>query len=309
MKLPAVGCGVNDPNQVNTEQVKPELKQYTTEEVRSKIFRTDHLGTMPQLVLQIVEALGDERTTPESLSAIIEGDPALAAKLLSLANSAYYGQKEEVKTIARAIWVMGFNELQIMAVGMGLADVFDLKKLPPDAEGPGLWLHCLAVSWLAGQLAGASGLDPAEAMLGGLLHDLGKLFNITQMTKDYIAIMRQARNGKPYYHVEDATGLNHDLVGYWLAERWKLPMVYKAAVRDHHSPKVNDDYYSATSLIALANQAAKEMEFGVVHEAEALDKGVLLNAAGIKEEDLEKVKAKALEHIPAMMENWLRTFF
>jgi HD-like signal output (HDOD) protein len=104
---------------------------------------------MPHVVFQLVDALGDSRTSAADLEEIIESDQALASKVLSLSNSAFYGFSQKISTIQRAVVAIGFSELQLLALGTGLADVFDHKGLPEKFNGEGMWIHSIAVAWIA----------------------------------------------------------------------------------------------------------------------------------------------------------------
>ncbi|MEW6263169.1 MAG: HDOD domain-containing protein [Thermodesulfobacteriota bacterium] len=272
--------------------------------IRQRIFQIERLGAMPQIVWRLIEALGDEMTTPAKIEKLIEGDPALASKVLSLANSAYYGLAQKVTTISRAVVVMGFDELQILAVGAGLADMFNPNTLP-DLEGESLWRHCLAVSWTAKALAETAGYPiPTEIMVAGLLHDLGKLVLMTHFPEEYRELLVLNRRGVPYYQAEEQSGLKHNVVGHWLARRWRLPALHEAAIRNHHQLSGGEPYLFATSLVALADVLVKELKFGLVQEARPLDRLAALRGAGLTRPDIESVAEKARVQVPAMLDAW-----
>ena len=273
--------------------------------LRRRIFRIDRLGAMPNIVWKLVEALGDEKTDASQLEQLIEGDPALTSKILSLANSAYYGRALTVTTISRAIVVMGFQELQILAVGAGLADMFNLKKLPSAVDGDGLWLHSLAVSWASRALAEESGYPlPAEIMIAGLLHDLGKLILAAHLTDEYLGVMEKTAKGVPYYLAEEELELKHTVIGYWLAERWGLPEVHKTVIRDHHGSPDTSSYFLPTALVALANGLVKYHRVGVCHETRKQPYQNLLAAVKLSKKQLETISGQFAKKLPQLLETW-----
>lgn len=260
---------------------------------------------MPLVVNRLIEALGNDRTTPTALEQIIESDQALAGKLLSLANSAYYGFSQKITTIQRAITVIGFQELQLLAFGAGLAGIFDMKKAPPGFDGEGLWIHCMVVSWGARELAKASRYPSAgEIMIAGLLHDLGKLVLSTHLAQYYVHVLEKVEEGIPYYEAEEQLGLSHTMVGNWLARKWSIPDVHIAAIRDHHSPRPSDPHFTATCLVLLADRLAKTLGFGLAQQARPIDVSSAMQATDLTLDRIRSVAFKAKEQIPPMLSIW-----
>ena len=240
------------------------------------------------------------------MAKLIETDPALTAKVLKLANSAFYSFSRKVTTVQRAVVVIGFQELQILTVGAGLAEVFDLGKCPPSLDGRQLWIHCLAVSWIGRELALASGYSPiGEIMIAGLLHDLGKLVLAAHLRDDFESIDALLKNGAPYYQAEAQTGLKHTTLGYWLAKRWGLPDIHAAAIRDHHAPQPEDPYLASTCLIYLADGLAKRLELGLVHESRPYSMSAAMKATNLTKEQLISVGKKVRDSMPEVLENWV----
>lgn len=73
-------------------------------------------------------------------------------------------------------------------------------------------------------------------MIAALLHDLGKLVLVTQLTGEFAAVLEGMAEGLLYYRAEERVDLPHTLVGYWLAKRWGLPEVHCETIRCHHPP-------------------------------------------------------------------------
>ncbi len=280
------------------------------DQVRQRIFRIKRLAGMPHVVWRLMEALSDEDIGIAELSRIIETDQALTSKVLSLANSAYYGFSQQITTVERASVLIGFQELQMMALGAGLSDVFDVSKVPAGFDGEGLWLHCFAVSWLARELALVSDYPtPGEAMIAGLLHDVGKLVLATHMGDEFKKIMYLQAQGMAYRQAEAQLKLYHTNVGYWLAKRWELPELYQEAIRYHHAPSPQLPYYHTTYLVYVANRVAKSLGYGLVHSAKDGAAVAYSNVIDLPEQKLRSVIKKAQGEIPPNLEKmkgWLR---
>ena len=283
-----------------------EIQSEHAAELRGRIFRIERLTTMPQVVWQLMDALADETAGGEKMAAVIRGDVALSAKVLSLANSAYYGQSREVTTIERAVVVIGLRELELLALGAGLAETFDLRHVPKEFDGAGLWVHCLAVGWAARSLAEASGAaDPAEAMIAGLLHDLGKLVLATYLSDEFTKVMEMTAAGTPYHRAEQEIGVDHGQVGFILARKWSLPDVLAAVLRDHHRfREAEEAHRRAVALVALADTLVKGLGLGLVHESASPDMAAALKETGLNAKQYAMVVAKAAQELREMVESW-----
>lgn len=265
---------------------------------------------MPQVVFRLVEAMGDSRTDAAALERIIESDQALASKVLSLANSAFYGFAQQVTTIRRAVVAIGFDELQLLALGTGLADVFDPRSIPERFDGQGLWTHCLAVSWTARALAVQAGhRAPGEIQMAGLLHDLGKLVMATHVADELERIWQLVDQGLPHHDAESRLGVTHTAVGRLLAAKWMLPEVHLTVIHKHHRPTPNGPHYEATCLVALANDLTKELGFGSVWRGGDPDRAALLGAVNLDLEALNIVADRSAQAIPDLLDGWRQAVF
>lgn len=277
----------------------------SSSDLRRRIFQIQRLAALPSIIWRLMDALSDERSTAGTLERIIESDPALTSKVLSLANSAYYGLPQKITTISRAVVVIGFQELEFLALGAGLADFFDPKSMPRGYEGENLWIHSLAVSSMARDLAEAAGYhSPGEIMAAGLLHDLGKLVLAAHLQKELDLIMAKVSQGLAFYRAEEELDLRHSQIGYWLSTRWGLPPLHTTVIRDHHSPDSTDPYYVPTCLVALADYLTKRLGFGLVQESRALDLGEVLRATRLNQDKVKGVAGQNREKIPRILEHW-----
>ena len=274
-------------------------------ELRKRIFNIERLASMPQVVWRLVEALGDESSDAAKLAEIIESDPALTSKVLNLANSAYFGFSQEVTTIRRAVVAIGFKELQLLALGSGLADIFDPRKAPTGFDGEGLWLHCMGVAWASRELAEALNHNaPGEVMISGLLHDLGKLVLASYLRAEFKQLMALSDGGTPWFKAESQLGTPHTLVGWMLAERWELPQVHKDVIRYHHHTVIPGANAQSVALVALGDALTKALGFGVVQESAELDRKRLLDQVGLPLEAFRATALKARERFGEMEETW-----
>ena len=277
--------------------------------IRERVLAIERLGAFPQVAMRLLDAIGDDKTNVSDLTEIIESDMALASKVLSLANSAFYAPKQKVTTVHRSVVVIGFEELQLLTVGIGLSEIFDLNNVPEGFDAEGLWIHSLAVGWMAKNLASTSGGVPeSEVMVAGLLHDLGKLILAGYLTDELQKVLDLVSDGIPYYQAEEQLGIDHTTIGYWLAKNWDLPEIHISAIRDHHDVRNDSPHTLSTAVVATADILTKKLEFGLVHESESDDALVFAQHTGLTPEQLESISEIGRKSLPPLLETWISSF-
>ncbi|UQZ87957.1 hypothetical protein C4J81_01485 [Deltaproteobacteria bacterium Smac51] len=277
-------------------------------QVSSRIKEIGRLSTLPQVTWELMRLLGDENTTPDDLQKVVEQDPALSAKVISLGNSAYYGLRTPATTISRAIVIIGFKELEFLALGLGLADTFDLRKVPHGFDGEGLWLHSLSVSWTAREVAAATRLvDPGEAMLAGLLHNLGQIMLVTHFTVQLQRLMNYVNEKRSFLEAEADLGLWHEAIGYLLAKNWGMPKYLQDVILYHHRPDIATGSKSTVEVVNLAIQLVSMTDFGLEHETQPADSPTYLDIMPkMNKDDKEKILEKIKITLPLMAPTWLQ---
>lgn len=276
-------------------------------QVSSRIREIGRLSTLPQVTWELMRLLGDENTTPDDLQKVVEQDPALSAKVISLGNSAYYGLRTPATIISRAIVIIGFKELEFLALGLGLADTFDLRKVPFGFDGEALWLHSLSVAWAAREVASATRLvDSGEAMLGGLLHNLGQIMLVTHFTVQLQRLMNYVEEGHSFQQGEADLGLWHEAIGYLLAKNWGMPQYLQDVILYHHRPDLATGSRETVAAINMALKLVGRTDFGLEYE----DRLEIDEEAGsplkISREETEKILEKLKNTLPLMAPTWLQ---
>lgn len=231
------------------------------------------LPAIPATMGRILETTRDPNAGAEDLARVVALDPSVAATILRVANSPFYGQVGKVSDLGRAIVTIGFSEIAHLVLSIG---VFDLAK---SIKGPGLdpvrfWEHSLACAILAQQMARDNGqVSGGEAFMGGLLHDVGELVFDRSDPARYAEVLRAARErGRFVRDLEkEEYGVNHALVGEALAMRWNLPDAVRYAMAYHHVPNTAEavDLSRATlvRIVHLSDLFVKAMGLGSCGDA------------------------------------------
>ncbi|MBI3599535.1 MAG: HDOD domain-containing protein, partial [Nitrospinae bacterium] len=211
----------------------------------------------------ILTMLEDENVSAVKLEAIISNDQAIASKVLSIANSAYYSLSEKVTSISHAVSLLGFTTVKNIAIGTSIFSNFSDKG--SGIEMKDLWLHSIGVAMASEKIARkVSGIQPDTAFIGGLLHDIGKLTMIDIFQERYKDAVDVARDTAcSICFAEDRVfGTNHITVGEWLCERWHLPPEVILSVKYHRSPWLAAENKELPSVVYLGNNIIKREKIG-----------------------------------------------
>ncbi|MDR2198838.1 MAG: HDOD domain-containing protein [Deltaproteobacteria bacterium] len=264
------------------------------------------LVSLPHTTYALLTLLMKEDTQAKDLERVLSQDPALTAKVISLSNSAFYALEQPVSSLERAILVIGFKELEFMAMGLGLSETFDLSSVPANFDGEGLWLHSLSVSFIAREIAVVSkAVEPSEAMITGLLHELGLIILVSKFPSQFQQLMELVNAGMSLFDAESALGLRHDVIGYMLAFNWNLPRVFQEGILYHHRPKEAPEFKKMTAAAALADILAHKIGYPVPMEALEVDLDYSLKTLNISVPTLQNLIKDLMEKIPRAHPLWL----
>lgn len=223
------------------------------------------LPSLPTVVTRMEEAANDRRSDAATFAMIIESDPAVAARLLRLANSAYYRSQEGVPSIQAAVVRIGLEEVRKSCMAIGLIRSFVKPSHFLDHEW--FWHHALVVASLARIIAEKHPrlhVDPDTAYTAGLLHDIGTLVLDQYFPECYAEVRnRLVQDEAGLCHVEhDVLEIDHAEVGAILLKQWDLPPIIVEAVRWHHDPERAEwRFRPLAELVHLADFACNRFSY------------------------------------------------
>lgn len=239
-----------------------EIKERILEMVQK---RDSDLPTLPAVVDNLIRAASEDNTTTDALAQIILYDQGMTNKLLKLANSVYYAQKNKVDTIKRAISVIGFDEIIGIALGMKiLSCVSEASGLNLDMKA--LWIHGIGVATASKLLAKQTNPGIASKIfVPALLHDMGKVIFSIYFKKEYNEVRQYAlKNRRPLYFSENSLlKLDHAALSALLMTRWNFPASIILPCRFHHAPESAPVKYRHQALIInLADYLTQKAQLG-----------------------------------------------
>lgn len=216
--------------------------------------RVRELPPLPQAALQALAALRNDNASAHHCSELIARDQALVARVLRLANSAFYGVSGRVSTVRDALQLLGRRTVGNLLAVASVSQQFDRHRCP-SFNFSGFWRHALAVALASRALALEIDVDEDQAFVGGLLHDIGRLTLAVHFPDEIEALMQGASaHDSPLHAIEFARlGTDHAEVGAWVAAHWCFAPEVVAMIAAHHTPPAGPD--AAATLATLVHVA------------------------------------------------------
>ncbi|MCK5149065.1 HDOD domain-containing protein [bacterium] len=225
---------------------------------------TFRIPTLPSIFVEIRELIGNPRHSMADIAALIDKDAGLTIRLLRLANSAYYGLRNEVDTVKRALVCIGTRELQNMVFCTSVVKMF--HGIPEELINMTLfWKHSVGCGLMAKSLATyIPSINPDQMFIAGLLHDVGRLLIWKQLPKKSSQILLHAQSqAMILQHAEQQyLGYDHCDVAARLLQMWNIPEIISESVTYHHQPQESKKYFKETSIIHLADIIVHALELG-----------------------------------------------
>ncbi len=276
-------------------------------DVFEQIEKMGELPSLPQSLLHIQEVASDDRSSADDLAQCILKDQALTMRVLKVVNSALYQRRnrEKVRTVRRAVIVMGFESVRRLALGLSVFDMMSkLSRSPWLAE---ISRHSLITAAFAQILAESSGtIPPEEAFVTALIHDIGKVVLLECSPDGMDKVLTELAGGIPALEAERRHfGISHDRAGRRLAARWQLPVQLQNVIGDHHDidplnpPKRMDPLLGA---IVFANAMSR---FRCDAESQKTELRILRKAGrclGIPSAKLDDVYSQVASEIESLAE-------
>jgi putative nucleotidyltransferase with HDIG domain len=220
--------------------------------------RIRKLPTLPNIYLQIFEALNSADPSPEHIGEIISQDMGMTTKILQIVNSAYFGMPREINDPIQATVLLGTETIRDLTLTLHLFAQFDQRKLKRLGLTT-LWTHSLMVGTFAKKITREVLSDRGkadEAFIAGLLHDIGKLIFANNLTESYINVRNICgRKGHEIYEAElEVFEASHSQVGAYLMGLWGLsPDVVEAAAFHHKPSQFLNGKFTVSTAVHIAN--------------------------------------------------------
>ena len=222
----------------------------------------DRLCKLPPFNSTAVRALSiavESDSAGPDLEAVFTSDPALAAELLAMSNSAEFGLRSRISTIRHAISVLGVERTKGLAITIATAG-YVRTKLPRECVRP-IWAHALATAVCAEYLAAQAGSSSTLLYTAGLTHDLGRLGLFASDKENYAPLMStEFRDLEEAGEMEKRlVGVTHSQAGEFLTRSWGFPPFLSSCARHHHDQPEPGNH--EMNLIRAACSLASDMGY------------------------------------------------
>ena len=215
------------------------------------------LPTLPQVAQRVVALSQDPKTSYRDLKTVILPDPPLAAKVMMMANSAFFHRRKQAKTLEEAIFTIGLNNLVAICTSVGILDVFN-RWGAAKMDRRQLWRHSVATGFLSKSLGIRKVLnkpDGPDIFLAGLLHDIGWIvFDKIVPQKLLTAIKAKETAGSWSLEMEtEYIGMDHAEAGALFLKHWNIPPAVIEIVANHHCPEKSAHYPAQTGVVRISS--------------------------------------------------------
>jgi len=291
----------------------PDLKEKRIELILQQL---QQLPTLPSVAMRVLEVTSDDESSARQVIDLISSDQSLTAKILRLVHRADQGVSSDVTTVERAVVLLGFEAVRSAVLAVSVFHVFEGHE----SQGAGrfqreeFWKHSLAVACCAELLARSLAerspepavkpppIEPAEAFVCGLLHDIGKvaLDAILPKSFDRIVEATDLLRGNIADLERNVIGLDHMIVGKRLGEQWLLPAVLRDCIWLHgQGPDALPGSVAnarVVNLITLADLIVREQHLGYSgNYLFPTPRQVLVQAVGVTESEVTAAQKRLLE--------------
>ncbi|GIV20446.1 MAG: phosphohydrolase [Armatimonadota bacterium] len=238
----------------------------TSEKLQQLVQTIRDLPALPEVVVRVMRMAEDPRSDAQGIARVIATDQAMAARVLKLANSAFYGLPRRVSTLSEAVVILGFRTIKNLAIAASTFELLNREIAGYWLQRGELWRHSLACAIGAQLIARRVRLPVSEeAFVAGLLHDIGKVAIHLFVREQFDQIMERALQDRiPFVEAEQAVlGFNHAMAGGLIAEKWNLPPLLVSVIKYHHQPSSAPEKEPMISVVHLADLLSITMGIGI----------------------------------------------
>jgi len=225
------------------------------DQVIQTVLKSEDLPTLPAVASKLLIITGQEETTLTDIANLVSQDMALSAKILKVANSAFYSFPQQISSINQAVSILGTNAVRSLVLSFSFLSMrtrgdcskFDFKRFWEQSLA-----GAVATKLILDQVPGA---DTEEAFIAALLHNLGQLVLASTLPELYEQVLTRLEEDKDADETEvekKIIGEEHSVIGHAVAQHWGFPESLLLPIRYHHQP---DAYTGKNTTIAQCLRA------------------------------------------------------
>ncbi len=234
-------------------------------ELKSLLDQPNKLPTIPRVTQQLIESFSSEDVSVNEIANQLSADPALSAKLLRLANSAYFHVSRTIGTVDDALKMLGFVMVRNLVLGNGMVAAF---RNTPGMNLKQFWLYNLYTACASRWLAGAAGVNSDMVFTLGLMHGIGQLQMHAGMPAAMVPLDKQMNvldAGRAALE-KQALGFHYGDVTAELGKIWHFPEPLIAALRNIPQPLAASEFSEPAAWVHMGAWRARTEVLGMTDE-------------------------------------------
>lgn len=223
------------------------------------------LPTAPKVVEELISSFDKASVSTEEIAKKLSTDPVLSAKLLRLANSAYYHVSRSIGTVEDAVLMLGFVTVRTLVISSGLVSGF---KTVPGLDLKQFWRYSLHTAVSAKWIAKKTKENTDLAFTIGMMHAIGQLVIHSAMPEQAMALDKVAgpMDSRRLDAEQASFGYTFADVGAELAKRWKFPAAFSETISAFPAPHVDGELNRLAAVVSLAAWRARVEQAGLSDE-------------------------------------------
>lgn len=230
---------------------------YKAEDILKRLQNVSNLPPIHRVLQEISQLFNSPTISARKVEMMIEKDPSLTLKVLSVANSPLYGLRRNVTSINTAVILLGMKEIKSIVTSIRMASTMRMKS--DKYFNPDKFLsHSMIVGMLAQRMSKDLGFNfEGDGFVAGMLHDMGILIIHEFLSNEFLQIVGYSvQNQTSFLEAEyKILGLSHQEIGEFLTDKWSLPSVFSDALQFHHRPGESKENNFLTAILHVADYA------------------------------------------------------
>jgi HD-GYP domain-containing protein (c-di-GMP phosphodiesterase class II) len=216
---------------------------------------------MPQVVREMQTVIKQPKSTPEQLAEVIEKDPTISLRLISVSNSPVYRGITEIRNVKSAIPRLGLKETLNIVMAIANKNLYESKNVKFKILMDRLWVHALACAYGSKLIAHNLKLDDLEKyFLMGLIHDIGKILLLNAFSE--VSKGKSLKMDAIEANVQEA----HIGLGSMLLKRWGFDAEFINVINHHEDVEFSPDTVKEILVVNLANMLTRQIGFSLFEE-------------------------------------------
>jgi HD-like signal output (HDOD) protein len=228
------------------------------------IARTLELPVLPATTQKVLGLMSDPDVSIEKIKRLVSTDPGLTAKILKVANSAFYGSYRNIQNLSQAILRLGLNAVRNIVIATSMKNVYKKFGLAEKL----IWEQMIGSALAASVIARHTRLvDPEDAFIGGLLHDIGKVVVNNEFPEKFAKVIERVYNEQVTFEVaeKDYFDFSQREVGAFVVKKWGFPENLEFLIRyfdDQEALSRDKQLAHLVAIIALSDRLCQKFGMG-----------------------------------------------